>query len=83
VSQDITSNITGKQVHRIAVADPASGELVAALLAELQNTAIRGRTPQGEAVSFMVSTWRRDEAGAFVVQFSPLAAARLAGTAPA
>lgn len=66
-----------KQVHRISVADPAAGDLVRALLTELRNSTIRSRTPIGDAVSFLVSDWRREPSGDFLVQFSPLAAARL------
>lgn len=67
----------GKYVHRIAVRDPASSHLVSSLLTELQSASIRSRTPIGTAVSFVISSWRRDTDGAFLVQFSPLAAERL------
>jgi hypothetical protein len=69
--------MTRKQVHRIATADPASSRLVSSLLAELQQASIRSRTPLGTAVSFVVSSWRQDDDGAFLVQLSPLAAERL------
>lgn len=64
-------------VHRIKTTDAAASQLVPTLLAELQRAVIRAKTPIGMAVSFVISTWRQEADGSFVVQFSPLAAARL------
>jgi hypothetical protein len=69
--------MSSKSVHRIQAADSASSQLVSALLAELQGLFIRGTTPFGAAVSSVISAWRQEKDGTFVVQFSPLAAARL------
>lgn len=64
-------------VHRIAPSDSASSQTVAALLDELKGIAVESRTPFGRAMAFVVSSWRREADGSFLVQFSPLVAARL------
>lgn len=69
--------MSSKSVHRIKAVDSASSQLVTSLLAELQGLFIRAKTPVGAAVSSVISTWRQEKDGTFIVQFSPLAAARL------
>lgn len=69
--------MTRNYVHRITAADSASRQLASRLLGELQKAVIRAPTPIGNAVSFVVSTWRQEGEDTFVVQFSPLAAERL------
>lgn len=69
--------MSAKQVHRIKVADTESRQLVPSLLAELQRATIRAQTPLGTAVSFVVSAWKQETEDHYVVQLSPLAAARL------
>ncbi|MFZ5560287.1 MAG: hypothetical protein ACOY41_01955 [Pseudomonadota bacterium] len=66
-----------RSIHRIRAADSASSQLISTLLAELQSIFIRAKTPVGAAVSSVISTWRQEKDGTFVIQFSPLAAARL------
>ncbi len=69
--------MSSKSVHRIQAVDSASRQLVATLLGELQGIFIHAQTPVGAAVSSVISAWRQEKDGSFVVQFSPLAAARL------
>jgi hypothetical protein len=69
--------MSSNYVHRITPRDPASSQRIASLLAELQGIVIRGKTANGSALSFVVSAWRQDPEGSFIVQFSPLAAERL------
>lgn len=69
--------MTRNLVHRITTGDAASRQLASRLLGELQKAVLRTPTPIGNAVSFVVSTWRQEGDGTFVVQFSPLAAERL------
>ncbi|MCC2638677.1 MAG: hypothetical protein K0Q68_2396 [Moraxellaceae bacterium] len=64
-------------VHRIKAADAAAHQRVTTILDELQKAVIRAKTPIGSAVSFVISAWGQEADGTFVVQFSPLAAARL------
>lgn len=64
-------------LHRISAPDASSSQHIASLLAELQSAFIRVHTPIGEAVSAVISSWRQEQDGSFVVQLSPLAAERL------
>ena len=69
--------MSNKITHRITANDPALRHLITNLLAELQGAFIRAKTPIGEAISTIISSWRLEKDGSFVVQFSPLAAERL------
>lgn len=69
--------MSSKSIHRIQAKDPASRQLISTLLAELQTVFIRVKTPIGEAISSVISAWRQQDDGSFLVQFSPLAAERL------
>lgn len=66
-----------KFLHRLTADSPESREHIITLLADLQRTFIRARTPIGPAISPVVSAWRLERDGSYVVQFSPLAAERL------
>jgi hypothetical protein len=66
-----------KYLHRLLADNPETREHIITLLAELQRTFIRARTPIGPAISPVVSAWRLERDGSYVVQFSPLAAERL------
>lgn len=65
--------MSSKYLHRLAANDPETREL----LAELQRTFIRAKTPIGAAISPVISGWRQEKDGSLVVQFSPLAADHL------
>lgn len=69
--------MSSKYLHRLNADDPETRQLIPTLLSELQRTFIRAKTPIGEAISPVISTWRLEKDGSFVVQFSPLAAERL------
>lgn len=69
--------MSSKYLHRLTADDPETRQLIQSRLAELQRTFIRARTPIGEAISPIISSWRIEKDGAFVAQFSPLAAERL------
>lgn len=73
----MSSNMTGKQVHRITVSDDSCRKHIRTLLAELQASSLRSRTEVGSIVSFVVSNWREAEDGDFTIELSPQAAARL------
>lgn len=62
--------MSSKFLHRLAAIDTETRDL----LAELQRTFIRIKTPIGAAISPVVSAWHQDKDGSIVVQFSPLAA---------
>jgi len=64
-------------VHRIAAADMAASQAITSLLAELEDTTLAADTRIGRAMSFVVSTWRLEADGSFLIQFSPLLAERL------
>lgn len=69
--------MSSKFIHRIKAADSATSQLISNLLVELQSAFIRAKTPLGAAISLVISSWRQEKDGTFVVQFSPLAAERL------
>lgn len=66
-----------RYLHRLTADNPEAREHIMTLLADLQRTFIRARTPIGPAISPVVSTWRLERDGSYAVQFSPLAAERL------
>jgi hypothetical protein len=69
--------MSSKFIHRIQAPDQASSQRITSVLAELQKAFIRARTPIGEAISTIISSWRQEQDGTFIVQFSPLAAEQL------
>ncbi|MES2919334.1 MAG: hypothetical protein V4729_12055 [Pseudomonadota bacterium] len=69
--------MSSKYLHRLTADDPETRQLIPTLLSELQRTFIRAKTPIGEAISPIISSWRLEKDGSFVAQFSPLAADRL------
>lgn len=66
-----------KFLYRITATDSATRQQVTALLAELQSLFIRTRTPVGAAISAVIRSWRQEQDGTFLVEFSSLAAERL------
>lgn len=69
--------MSSKFLHRITAADSATCQQVTTLLAELQGLFIRTRTPVGAAISAVIRSWRQENDGSFLVEFSALAAERL------
>lgn len=65
--------MSSRYLHRLAGNDPETREL----LAELQRTFIRTKTPIGPAISPVVSSWRQEKDGSLLVQLSPLVAQQL------
>jgi hypothetical protein len=65
--------MSSKTLHRLAANDTETR----GLLAELQRTFIRTKTPIGAAIYPVVSAWHQEKDGSLVVQFSPLAADQL------
>lgn len=69
--------MSSKFLHRITAADSTTRQQVTALLAELQNLFIRTKTPVGAAISAVIRSWRQEQDGSFLVEFSALVADRL------
>lgn len=69
--------MTHKFLHRITAADSATRQQVVALLGELQSLFIRIHTPVGAAISAVIRSWRQEQDGSFLIEFSALVADRL------
>lgn len=69
--------MSSKYLHRLTADSPENRQQIISVLAELQRTFIRAKTPIGHAISPVISGWRLERDGSYVVQFSPLAAERL------
>lgn len=69
--------MSSKYIHRLTADSPESRQHIVNLLGELQRTFIRAKTPLGPAISPVITAWRLERDGSYVVQFSPLAAERL------
>lgn len=66
--------MSNKCVHKINVSSPETRHLASQLLTELQNATIRTQTPIGPAITMIVNSWKQDDTGNFLVQFTSMAA---------
>jgi len=73
----MSSKTPRKFLHRITIADSTTYQQVTALLAELQSLFIRTTTPVGAAISAVIRSWRQEQDGSILVEFSALVADRL------